>query len=338
MALSVTTIIVTYNHARFIEQTVRSVQEQEVYDRHRIVIIDDCSLDGTRDVVTQLGAEDDRIRLIMLPHNECSNRALAVEIERATTACIAVLDGDDYWTHRDKLKIQLDWFERHPTCMVSFHNALVVDEDGVPLRPFLGNSSPPTSTLADILQRDFVPTCTAVIRADACRPLPGWYVTAPLGDWPLWVLSARRGELHYLDRTMAARREHSGGLWSGASRLDQLQWEIQLLQSFGTCVDGEPALSVVERRVWQRLYDLAVEHERLGDLASAARLLRRCLDWRPPDALEQHFAGHGLSPRQGWRLLRRKHWLYCNPWLYAVCCRLPWFQDEGLPEVMDPPL
>ena len=59
----VSIITPTYNCAKFIEETIRSVQAQ-TYQNWEMIISDDCSTDNTRDVVAPYLERDKRIRYI----------------------------------------------------------------------------------------------------------------------------------------------------------------------------------------------------------------------------------------------------------------------------------
>ena len=47
----VSVAIITYQHINYIEQTIKSVLMQETSYDYEIVIADDCSTDGTREIV-----------------------------------------------------------------------------------------------------------------------------------------------------------------------------------------------------------------------------------------------------------------------------------------------
>src|SRR5688572_14235868 len=106
----VTVIITTYNHERFISEAVDSVLMQETDFNYEIVIIEDCSTDHTRDIVTAYQKAHPRIvRLILAEVNKCDNSEFMKAIQGSQSAYLAILDGDDYWTSRHKLQKQVDY-------------------------------------------------------------------------------------------------------------------------------------------------------------------------------------------------------------------------------------
>src|SRR2546428_12958633 len=84
-------------------------------------------------------------------------------------------------------------------------------------RPIHRLSAPiprPITGVHDLARGNFVQTCSVVFRRDRLPEFPEWYDLVPLGDWPLYIFLAERGDLAYLDEIWATYRVHSGGLWS----------------------------------------------------------------------------------------------------------------------------
>lgn len=91
----------SYQCAAWVERCLRSVQQQS-YGHFKMVMIDDCSTDGTIDKARQLVGDDPRFQLVA---NETRCFPLA-NIVRATELVgggpddvIVILDGDDWLAH-----------------------------------------------------------------------------------------------------------------------------------------------------------------------------------------------------------------------------------------------
>ena len=61
----ITVIMPVYNSVQYVETAIKSVLNQ-TYSQLELLIIDDGSNDGTRDIINQQQQSDDRIRLICL--------------------------------------------------------------------------------------------------------------------------------------------------------------------------------------------------------------------------------------------------------------------------------
>jgi glycosyltransferase involved in cell wall biosynthesis len=107
---TVTVLIDTYNHERFIEQAVVSVLEQDFpSDKMEVLVVDDGSTDRTPEIVRKF---EPRLRLI-LKANGGQASAFNVGIAQAQGEFVAFLDGDDWWAP-SKLREVAEAFEKNP--------------------------------------------------------------------------------------------------------------------------------------------------------------------------------------------------------------------------------
>lgn len=90
--MKISVIIPTYNRVSLLPRAVRSIPKNAMAE---IIIIDDGSTDGTREVVAVLQKEDPRILSVSLPQNRGVNYARNRGIEKATGEWISFLDSDD---------------------------------------------------------------------------------------------------------------------------------------------------------------------------------------------------------------------------------------------------
>jgi succinoglycan biosynthesis protein ExoO len=91
---SVTVIIAAYNCEAFLSRAIASVTGQSL-SPSEILIVDDCSTDGTRDVIRAAAAADQRVKMIALPGNGGPSAARNAGIDAARGDWIAMLDADD---------------------------------------------------------------------------------------------------------------------------------------------------------------------------------------------------------------------------------------------------
>ncbi len=76
------------------------------------------------------------------------------------------------------------------------------------------------ATLADIWHGNPYPTAGSMLRR---IEVPDWYDRLNLTDWPLYVLAATGGELHFDPAPAACYRLHAGGAFSGLTDRQKLQ-------------------------------------------------------------------------------------------------------------------
>ena len=89
-------VMITYNGARFIREQINSLLRQTL-PFTELIIQDDQSTDGTRDIIAEYAQNDKRIRLYVNQHNMGWNMNFITAMRRATGDYIALCDQDDIW-------------------------------------------------------------------------------------------------------------------------------------------------------------------------------------------------------------------------------------------------
>jgi glycosyltransferase involved in cell wall biosynthesis len=276
-AVAVSVLVVTYNHARFVRQAVDSALAQQLSQPFEILISEDCSTDGTRQIVEEYAESHPHlVRLLLSERNLHSNEVVARGFRAAQGRYVALLDGDDYWTSDDKLHAQVAFLDGRPDITICFHNAQVVDEHSRSAgRLWNVPDQPEISGLHALLRGNFIATSSVVYRRAAVAEIPAWYDHFfPVTDWPLHVLYAREGRIGYLDRTLGAYRLHGGGLFSPLDERQKLEANADFYRRLRACSSGTLAAEIARG---QRDYFLgwAEEFRRRGD----RRMLLRSLRW-----------------------------------------------------------
>lgn len=100
----VSVIIPTYNREQVIGRSIASVLNQ-TYPYFELLIVDDGSVDRTKQVVERIS--DERIRYIALDKNQGVGRARNIGMQEARYDFIAFLDSDDEWMP-EKLELQME--------------------------------------------------------------------------------------------------------------------------------------------------------------------------------------------------------------------------------------
>lgn len=208
-------LCITYNHARYIAKALDAFLAQQTNFAIEIVLADDCSTDETLDIVE--GYRDqagDRLHVLTSPINQGITR----NFRRALRACrgkyVAICEGDDYWRGSTKLQTQVDYLERHLDCVITFHNATIVDDDGEHDVPQLPPQLRCDASAAELIATRPISTLTTCFR-NVLDSLPPEFDQAPALDICLWSLLGHQGYGKYLaEIEPAAYRMHSGGVFS----------------------------------------------------------------------------------------------------------------------------
>lgn len=121
----VSIITPTYNCASYIAETIDSVLSQ-TYGNWEMIIVDDCSTDNTKDVVSKYS--DHRIKYYCLERNSGAAAARNKALSLAKGQWVAFLDSDDLWLPT-KLERQLDFMMRNEISF-SYHRYSEISESG----------------------------------------------------------------------------------------------------------------------------------------------------------------------------------------------------------------
>ncbi|MBO5239340.1 MAG: glycosyltransferase family 2 protein [Lachnospiraceae bacterium] len=105
----VSVIMPTYNCGNFIAETIESVLAQ-TYQNWEIIIVDDCSNDNTKQIVSKFLEVDNRIKYICLQENSGAAIARTEAMKNANGEYMAFLDSDDLWLP-DKLDKQISFMK-----------------------------------------------------------------------------------------------------------------------------------------------------------------------------------------------------------------------------------
>lgn len=228
----VSVIIPAYNAQDYIEQAVRSVLAQTglAQDAYEILVIDDCSSDGTAAVLEQF-SNHPAVQCLKNEKNlgvaETRNRG----IRMARGTYVAFLDADDWW-EPDKLAAQLALLEQThaPLCCTgrTLHAA-----DGAPTGRVIG--VPQQITYESLLRTNTIPCGSVVLRTDIARQ---FYMTHDElhEDYILWlqVLKAY-GAAVGIDAPYLHCRLSEGGKSRNKLKSAQMQYGVYRYLGFGVC-------------------------------------------------------------------------------------------------------
>lgn len=215
--LKVSVAILTYNQKAFIGQAIESALNQVTDFEYEILVGDDFSTDGTREIILDYQKRyPDKIKPVLHPKNLGQNGFFnTVEtLKLAKGRYIAHMDGDDYWTDSSRLQILADHLDAHPDQSACFHNALVTHDDGTPSYELNTPDQKAEVTLRDLIGEDevwFIATSAVLFKGDLMY-YPEWFRKSSSGDIPRYIILAKQGPIGYIPRLMSVYRKNRGGV------------------------------------------------------------------------------------------------------------------------------
>ncbi len=212
--MKVSVCVITYNHEKFIVETIESILNQQTKFDYELVIGEDCSTDRTRAICLQYKEKfPDKIQLILQNENQGMMRNMIQTILSCHGKYIAFCEGDDYWIDPLKLQKQVDFLETNSDYVLCFHNALIQNENNSDSKLFI-HSHLKRSTFfgADILKEWLIPSASVVFRNGLIKSFPSFLEQGTHGDLALFLMHAEYGKIKYLDEAMSVYRRHSTGV------------------------------------------------------------------------------------------------------------------------------
>ena len=131
----ISVIITVYNQANCFYKVLRSVQNQSLKNIE-IIIIDDCSLDNTTEVIENYMKEDKRIKYLKNESNNGKIKSRSDGVRMAKGKYITIIDGDDALSHEnilfnsltianmanlDVVEFRYGFFEKHKLIQLNFN-------------------------------------------------------------------------------------------------------------------------------------------------------------------------------------------------------------------------
>lgn len=196
--------IIVYNQKEYIGQCLDGILSQQCDFPFNIVVADDCSTDGTQEVLREYQTKcPDKIKLVL---NEQNGHIAANWVsccrEFEGGEFVAFCDGDDYWSNPKKLQLQVEYMRKHNECVALSTNNEVLSDDGTRV---IENKPPLTGWVQEDLWSAGLAMAhwsSFMMRKDifdAHMPLDGFIEHHfPFQDWPAMVVMAGYGEFHYL--------------------------------------------------------------------------------------------------------------------------------------------
>ena len=109
----VSIIMPSYNTGKYVIDSIRSVQSQ-TYTNWELIIVDDCSTDGTIEMIRDYVEKTNEKRIRLLSNEKNSGAAVSrnYALREARGRWIAFLDSDDLWLS-EKLEKQISYMKEN---------------------------------------------------------------------------------------------------------------------------------------------------------------------------------------------------------------------------------
>lgn len=216
--LKLSVIICTYNRANLLPEALDSVLSQKTDFDFEIIVGDDASTDGTRNLLNEYQRKHpDKIVLSLMETNSGIGANWATALMKAQGKYVAFLDDDDYWTDEKRMQIMVDFLENHPESDALYTNAVWLDEKRGK-ESLVSYPSPEEFNIHKVLNgiQPNISLNTLVVKRETindCINLKDYIKYQFLvQDWNTHILLFKKARFAYMDMPSSVLRETDGSL------------------------------------------------------------------------------------------------------------------------------
>lgn len=272
--------VITYNQKDTISTTLDSILSQEHDYTYEVVVGDDCSSDGTRDVLLNYQTRyPNIIKLLLNEQNLGVVGNYFNVIKHCSGEYIMQCAGDDWWLP-NKVTPQIQYMDTHSECGMCYTKAANYVQER---ECQIGSWGGPYTKFCDLIKANTIPALTIIARTDLflryideINPMShDW----KMEDYPMWLWFAHNSQIKFIDEITAVYRV----LQNSASHSQDISLKIAFVQA---CIDIQSYF--IERYGFKgvdveyiRLKSLLHIHALYGSISSYVDIWLKCIVKHP---------------------------------------------------------
>lgn len=225
----VSVCVQTYQQANYITQCLDGILNQKTNFEYEILLGEDASTDGTRDICIDYAKKYPKKIRLFLHHRENNIKIggkptgrfnFIYNLYSAQGKYIAMCEGDDYWTNPLKLQKQVDFLEMNKDYGICFHKVNLVTPNNIIKEDNITYVPENYSTLKDFASKgNYIHTPSVIFRRKFIN-FPNEFELSPIGDFFLYMIIAKQSNIGFIKERMAIYRVGSG-IWSKQSACER---------------------------------------------------------------------------------------------------------------------
>ncbi|MFN2497986.1 MAG: glycosyltransferase [Pyrinomonadaceae bacterium] len=217
--LSVSVVVPSYNHARFVEKCLRSIMKQSIQPLELLVIDD--------------GSNDDSVRIIERTLKDCTfacdfvarpNRGLAATLNeglgRSRGEYFAYLGSDDMWLPQF-LATRIETLAARPNAVLAYGHAYSIDAAERIIDCTTDWAAYVDGDVRRMLLATLAPLSPSVAYRRSAVARYGWNEGSVLEDYELYLRLSVDGDFAFDPRILSAWRQHAANASSNLSTMFQ---------------------------------------------------------------------------------------------------------------------
>ncbi|HBW34989.1 glycosyltransferase [Desulfosporosinus sp. BICA1-9] len=230
---TVSVVIPTYNHARYLPYALDSVIDQN-YPNLEVFVIDDGSTDGTAELVKPYRSKINYV----YKGNGGTPSALNLGLSLVTGKYVCWLSADDVLIG-DKVSKQVGLMERDPSLGFSYTSFVVIDANGVKQyevnSPYFPNKK---EMVKKLMEGCFINGSSVMMRSSALKIIGYFDVNLPQAhDYDLWFRFLRHYSCGFLEEPLLAYRWHGENMSQNPNEACSLIVKERAKRLFPECLN-----------------------------------------------------------------------------------------------------
>ncbi len=212
----VSVIVPSYNHEKYILQTIESIVNQ-TYENIELIVIDDGSKDDSVSILKNL--EKEYNFTLITRENKGLCETLNEGISIANGKYIAVCASDDIYLE-NKIKTQVDFMENNSDFALCYSKVISFNNDGE--KKYTKSDKCKSGYIFyDLLKTNFIPAVTQMYKKDIFDIIGNFDKTLWIEDWDMLLRISYKYQIGFIDEYLAMYRNHDTNI-SGSKYSDKM--------------------------------------------------------------------------------------------------------------------
>ncbi len=217
----VSIIVTSYNHAEYLKQRINSLLCQ-TYSNAEIIVVDDCSTDGSRDVLNEYRNQEN-VAIVVLEQNKGYATASNLGVSMAKGEYVMFAECDDF-SEPSQVEVLYNALHSNNSAVVAYCRSNMVDGKGIlhgddfKFRETLFKKMCSTDRLIPqkLILRFLMFSCVVPNMSAAMFRKSSFYAIGGVSpafracaDWDFWCRMAATGDFYYVSKPLNNFRSHS---------------------------------------------------------------------------------------------------------------------------------
>ena len=180
-----TVVMPAYNASKYISTTIQSIVQQ-TFAEWKLIVINDCSTDNTKDIVEEWTRKDKRIHIVNNEENLKVARSMNKGIALVNTLYFARIDSDDVLLpmHFEKL---IQYLEEHKDISICGSQVITIDEHGSFRRTWNYETNSDWLQMSSVFACPFLQS-SVIMKTEVIKSIEGYRIEKELvEDYELWI-------------------------------------------------------------------------------------------------------------------------------------------------------